>query len=220
MQSPASLMAQAAGLIAVWLDVAPEHEEEFNAWYKFEHLQQVVALDGFLSGRRYVADYLYPRFLALYETADENAECELLAMMTTPTRWSLHIRTLYGDNRKRNNYARIAHASNAANPYGSAIVLIQGDAAPGKDAEIQDWLARNAALALNVPGCTAARYYKAVSGNPGYLELYEFADTAAPGTAAWYRFLTGDGRRPLASSLVNVVQQRYRAIETPCVRKG
>ena len=79
-QDPAAVMAKAGGLIAVWLDVAPKHEEEFNAWYKFEHLQQVVGLDGFLSGRRYVADYLYPKFLALYETVDETAEKALLGL--------------------------------------------------------------------------------------------------------------------------------------------
>ncbi len=220
MQDPASMMANAGGLIAVWLDVDPKHEEEFNAWYKFEHLQQVVGLNGFLSGRRYVADYLYPRFLALYETVDESAEAALLDMMTTPTPWSLRIRPMYGENRKRNNYRRIAYAINGTDPYGAVILLMQGDAVPGKASENEQWLKCNAGLALNVPGCISVRYYAAVSGSPTYLELYEFSNAAAPCSAQWYRFLTGEARRPLASSLVNVIEQRYQAIATPFVREG
>ncbi len=220
MQDPVALMAKAAGLIAVWLDVAPEHEEEFNAWYKFEHLRQVVGLNGFLSGRRYVADYLYPKFLALYETVDETAEKALLDMMATPTAWSVRIRPLYGENRIRNNYKRLAYATNTNNPYGSVILLIQGDAVSGRESENQEWLKRNATLALNVPGCTAARYYMAVSGQPNYLELYEFSDAASLGSVQWHQFLTGEGRRPLASSLVNIIQQRYQAIASPYVREG
>ena len=57
-------MSAAQGLINVWLDVPREREEEFNAWYDLEHLEQVVALPGFVSARRYRCDEAPIRYLA------------------------------------------------------------------------------------------------------------------------------------------------------------
>ena len=98
MLAPADLMRRAGGLVPVWLNVAPEHEEEFNAWYAFEHLGDMVALDGFLSARRYRSDWLWPKYLALYETVDESAETgpAFTRMIENPTRWSQRVRGFYG----------------------------------------------------------------------------------------------------------------------------
>jgi hypothetical protein len=44
------------GLFAVWTDIAPEVEAEFNEWYDTEHVPQLLGeVPGFLSGRRYQA---------------------------------------------------------------------------------------------------------------------------------------------------------------------
>ena len=217
MQNPLALMGKAGGLVAIWLDVAPEHDEEFNAWYKYEHLQQVVSKDGYLSGRRYIADHLYPKYLALYETVS-GAGTSGPANASSRTPWQLRMATLFGENRRRCDYQRLSYAANAGDPYGSVIYLIQGDAAAGRESEVRSWLEKNAELGLAVPGCTAVRYYVATEGQPKYLELYEFSDASSLGSGKWYRFLTGEERRPLASSLVNVIQQRYRSIAAPYIR--
>ena len=49
-------MASAKALMTARTHVAPEREEEFNAWYDTEHLPQLVALPGFIRGRRYACD--------------------------------------------------------------------------------------------------------------------------------------------------------------------
>ena len=67
-------MSQADGLITVWLHVPPEREEEFNAWYNLEHINQMVALPGFVSGRRYTVEDARPKYLAWYDTTDEKVE--------------------------------------------------------------------------------------------------------------------------------------------------
>jgi hypothetical protein len=43
------------GLLAAWLHVPPEREDEFNAWCNTEHIQQITSIPGFIDGRRYVA---------------------------------------------------------------------------------------------------------------------------------------------------------------------
>src|SRR4051812_39535274 len=67
-------MTDAQGLITVWLNVPPEHDEEFNDWYNLEHLRQVVALPGFVRARRYSVDDAALKYLAWHETVDESVE--------------------------------------------------------------------------------------------------------------------------------------------------
>ena len=37
------------------MDIDPADEAEFNRWYDREHLDERVAIEGFLEARRYVA---------------------------------------------------------------------------------------------------------------------------------------------------------------------
>ena len=56
----------AHAMIAVWMNVAKEHDQEFSDWYETEHLAEVVTIDGILSGRRYCnsfSQYGYSRFV-------------------------------------------------------------------------------------------------------------------------------------------------------------
>ena len=46
----------------------PSDEAEFNRWYDREHLEERVAIDGFLEARRYVAHEGNPKYLSLYST--------------------------------------------------------------------------------------------------------------------------------------------------------
>ena len=46
----------------------PSDEAEFNRWYDREHLEERVAIAGFLEARRYVAHDGAPKYLSLYST--------------------------------------------------------------------------------------------------------------------------------------------------------
>jgi hypothetical protein len=50
------------------MDIDPSHEAEFNRWYNREHLEERVAIDGFLEARRYIANAASPKYLSLYST--------------------------------------------------------------------------------------------------------------------------------------------------------
>ena len=65
---------RAHAMIAVWMNVAKEHDQEFNDWYETEHLAEVVAIDGILSARRYCNPDGEHRYLVLYEAIDETIE--------------------------------------------------------------------------------------------------------------------------------------------------
>ena len=43
------------GILAIWNDVAPGREADFEAWFQGEHLQERLGVPGFIYGRRHQA---------------------------------------------------------------------------------------------------------------------------------------------------------------------
>jgi hypothetical protein len=56
------------GMLLTSMDIDAADEAEFNRWYDREHLEERVAIDGFLEARRYVAYDGKPKYLSLYST--------------------------------------------------------------------------------------------------------------------------------------------------------
>jgi hypothetical protein len=56
------------GMLLTSMDVDPSDEAEFNRWYDREHLEERVAIDGFVEARRYIAHAASPKYLSLYST--------------------------------------------------------------------------------------------------------------------------------------------------------
>ncbi len=56
------------GMLLTSMDIDAADEAEFNRWYDREHLEERVAIPGFLEARRYVAHDGKPRYLSLYST--------------------------------------------------------------------------------------------------------------------------------------------------------
>jgi hypothetical protein len=78
------------GMLLTSMDIEAADEADFNRWYDREHLEERVAIDGFLEARRYVAHKANPKYLCLYSTTD----IEVLdspayrARLANPTDWS------------------------------------------------------------------------------------------------------------------------------------
>jgi hypothetical protein len=78
------------GMLLTSMDIDPSDEADFNRWYDREHLEERVAIDGFIEARRYIAHRASPKYLCLYSTAtidvlDSPVYRERLA---NPTNWS------------------------------------------------------------------------------------------------------------------------------------
>jgi hypothetical protein len=78
------------GMLLTSMDIDPSDEAEFNRWYDREHLEERVAIDGFLEARRYVAHQGSPKYLCLYSTAtfDVLDSPVYRAKLGNPTDWS------------------------------------------------------------------------------------------------------------------------------------
>ena len=80
------------GLLLTMTEPPPPLEEEFNAWYDEEHMAERLAVPGFRSARRWVADAKTGegKYLATYEL-DYPAvltSAAYLARLNNPTPWS------------------------------------------------------------------------------------------------------------------------------------
>ena len=80
----------AKGMLLTSMDIDPSDEAEFNRWYGREHLEERVAIEGFLEARRYVAHQGSPKYLCLYSTAsiDVLDSPAYRAKLANPTDWS------------------------------------------------------------------------------------------------------------------------------------
>ncbi len=56
------------GMLLTSMNIDATNEAEFNRWYDREHLEERVAIEGFLEARRYVAHEGNPKYLSLYST--------------------------------------------------------------------------------------------------------------------------------------------------------
>ena len=78
------------GMLLTSMDIDPAEEANFNRWYDYEHLEERVAIDGFLEARRYVAHAGSPKYLCLYstKTIDVLDSAAYRKRLDNPTDWS------------------------------------------------------------------------------------------------------------------------------------
>src|SRR3954447_15036160 len=78
------------GMLLTSMDIDPAEEANFNRWYDREHLEERVAIEGFIEARRYVAYKATPKYLCLYSTAtlDVLDSAAYRAALASPTAWS------------------------------------------------------------------------------------------------------------------------------------
>src|SRR3954452_5676685 len=78
------------GMLLTSMDIDAADEADFNRWYDREHLQERVAIDGFVEARRYVAHRGHPKYLCLYstETFEVLDSPAYRRALDNPTGWS------------------------------------------------------------------------------------------------------------------------------------
>ena len=77
------------GLQAIWVDVSPNDEEEFNRWCNEAYLAEMLTMPGVLSGGHYVAHRGAPRHMVAFELeCPEVVTTEgFRSLKNTPAQW-------------------------------------------------------------------------------------------------------------------------------------
>jgi len=160
------------GLLLTMTEPPAAMEEEFNAWYDDEHLAERLAITGFRSARRWVADVApgEGRYLATYEL-DSPAVLtspEYLARFENATPWT---RRCLGKTVVFKRWACEQVAPGTADPHPLAQALLMVAA----DAPIDT---------LALPGALQIRHFAASAGTPRHIALAELAWSGAPSLPA------------------------------------
>ena len=181
------------GLLMVWADVPADKEEEFNRWYNEEHLAERMSIPGFLSAARYEAVKGGPKHLAYYEL-ESPAVLESAAykrVSENPTPWTKrsgpgtiaagYIRNVYTMIHPQTLPSTVEQSGMAP-----SLQIGRMDVPAAIDADFNSWY--NTIYVPNyekVPGVIRGRRYRAVSGTPMYLTLYEFEHPKVSESAEW-----------------------------------
>jgi hypothetical protein len=173
------------GLLLTMTEPPPPMEEEFNAWYDTEHLAERLAIAGFRSARRWVAD-LAPgegKYLATYELDAPGVlqSPDYLARFEGATPWTrrcLAKCVIF----KRWACEQAGPGPADPHPLAKALLLVAADAP----------------VELALPAALQTRRFVASAGSPRHIALVELA---------W------DGARNLPAAQPSGLVRLYRAYE-------
>ena len=147
----------------------PVMEEEFNAWYDSEHLAERLAISGFRSARRWVADCApgEGKYLATYEldSPDVVRSAEYLARFEAATPWTRRCLSKAVVFRRWACEQREPGRADL-HPVAKALLLVAQD---------------TAFETPRIPGALQARRFVAPPGTPAHIALIEFAWPAPTG---------------------------------------
>jgi hypothetical protein len=87
----------AGGLLVNAMNVAAEHESEFNEWYDNEHIPALAAVPGVLSARRFRDPNGTHRYLALYHLATPEVTFRQDWKSAASTPWTERLRPHFRD---------------------------------------------------------------------------------------------------------------------------
>jgi hypothetical protein len=163
------------GLLLTVTEPPPAMEEEFNAWYDTEHLAERLAITGFRSTLRWVAD-VPPgggRYLATYEldSAGVLYTPEYLARLNNQSPWSRRCLAKCVVFR-RWACEQVEPGDADPHPAAKAVLLFATEAPIDKP---------------SVPGALSARRFVASAGTPAHVWLIELSEPKTHPGAQLYR---------------------------------
>ncbi len=122
-------------VLAVFNNVDPAHEREFNDWYLHQHVAERVGAPGFLRGRRYRAMEGSPRYFAFYETVDEAVlrAPAYTRLLENPTEWTRKIMPHFRDTER----SICLLTASLGRGIGAAATAVHFRPRPGQDAALR-----------------------------------------------------------------------------------
>jgi hypothetical protein len=183
--------------LGIWMDIGPEGLDDFNAWYRRQHLPERLSVPGFLRGRRYETAGDAPRYFTLYETAEAAvlSSAPYLERLNDPTDWTR--RALPRIRRMVRNAYRLVAAS-PSDAAAAHLLTVRVQPHSGRGPYVRGWLAEQAAGALagadgvvgwaayesDTTGTSVMTEERRIMGGevvaaPPFLALCELADAAA-----------------------------------------
>ena len=174
------------GMLLTSMDVDAADERDFNLWYDSEHLEERVAIDGFLEARRYVAHAASPKYLCLYstETFEVLDSPAYRTVLANPTPWSKSTMARF-----KNMIRAVAHITiSRGQGRGAALGVIR----LRPTAESKDTLRAMLADQLDPAGLDGIISMHLIESDPGLSRpINDVSSTVSPGAGDWYVLIDG-----------------------------
>jgi hypothetical protein len=102
-------------LLAIWNDVAPGRESDFEHWYQAEHLPERLAVPGFRLGRRWEALTGRPQHFCCYlvDEPDVLSSAAYMDRLNNPTPWTRRVMSEAFQNMTRSACSLVASGGSA-----------------------------------------------------------------------------------------------------------
>jgi hypothetical protein len=123
-------------ILAVWNEVDPASENDFDEWYFREHVPERTSVPGILRGRRYRADHGTPRSMAFYEAASMAVLTRgaYRTQLANPTEWTRRVMARF--RLARRGLCDVAGSVGEGIGGAAAVVHV----APGDPARLRPWI--------------------------------------------------------------------------------
>jgi hypothetical protein len=154
------------GVLAIWNDVDPKIETDYNEWYWQEHLLERLGIPGFLTARRYEGVGSGPKYFSFYLTTSVEVlrSPAYLQRIHNPTEWTRRCMARF----RNMNRTACRQTIDLGRGIGSAAVTMEIEAAAGQEEplrrKISDSLFPDL---LKSPGATGFLRCQLWEGDPG-----------------------------------------------------
>ena len=192
-------MADAA--MAVWGDVEPRAEPEFNEWYHRQHVPERVGMPGWRAGRRYRrVDRGRHRYLALYEV--DSLACfddpAYRHALDHPTEWTTRMMPSFRNFVRATCRVRLVVGEVA----GGFLASVRFDPPEPKREAVLRWIGGEALHDLRErPGITRVQLWEADSGRSLAATAEQTMRTGPDGRAAFAAIIEGTDRAAVEAAL-------------------
>ena len=201
------------GMLLTSMDIDAADEAEFNRWYDREHLEERVAIPGFLEARRYVAHQGQSEIsLPLFDRDIRGArQPGLSRRLANPTEWS-KVKTMARFKNMIRAVARITISRGTGRGAVLGIIRLRPDASSeGRVARRADTTSSSPAIATASSRCICwramPRLSKPIADNPC---------ASDPGAGDWYVLIDGTDVAAIEAAITACtaaaqIDRRFRA---------
>jgi hypothetical protein len=131
-----------SAVLAIWNDIAPGGDAEFDHWHTSEHIPERVGVPGFLRGRRYNVIAGQPTYFTLYETDSVSVlqSPDYLERLNAPTPWTSKCIQLFRNNRRTACRTTVSLGAGM----GGVLATLELGPRAGRDDGLRAWLSSTA----------------------------------------------------------------------------
>jgi hypothetical protein len=148
-------------VLAVWNEVDPEFEDDFNEWYFREHIPERLMVPGLNRGRRYRAETGSPRYMAIYEATsmDVLTHGPYRLQLDNPTAWTQLVAARFRFMQR----GLCDVVASVGDGMGGAAAVVH--LTPGDTPRLREWISGTLLHELHaLPGVAAAHFWTLAPG--------------------------------------------------------